>query len=122
MVIEPELADVLSAIICRIRDSNGAVPLAMSYDPHERIWNPPMPLLFQRKVGVENRPIPAGGVRALLNNALARTGLTDADGAPLLFFPHDFRRLFITDAILNGMPPHIAQLVVGHGDINTTMP
>jgi hypothetical protein len=80
-----------------------------------------MPLLFQRKVGVENRPIPAGGVRALLNNALARTGLTDAGGAPLLFSPHDFRRLFITDAILNGMPPHIAQLVVGHGDINTTM-
>ena len=121
LVIEPELADVLSAIICRIRDSNGAVPLAMSYDPHERVWNPPMPLLFQRKVGVENRPIPAGGARRLLNNALARTGLTDAGGAPLLFSPHDFRRLFITDAILNGMPPHIAQLVVGHGDINTTM-
>ena len=121
LVIDPELAEVLSAIICRIRDSNGAVPLAMSYDIHERVWNPPMPLLFQRKVGVENRPIPAGGVRALLNNALARTRLTDAGGAPLLFSPHDFRRLFITDAILNGMPPHIAQLVVGHGDINTTM-
>ena len=121
LVIDPELADVLSAIICRIRDPNGAVPLAMSYDIHERVWNPPMPLLFQRKVGVENRPIPAGGVRALLNNALAGTGLTDAGGAPLLFSPHDFRRLFITDAILNGMPPHIAQLVVGHRDINTTM-
>ena len=100
---------------------HGAVPLAMSYDIHEQVWNPPMPLLFQRKVGVENRPIPAGGVRALLNNALARTGLTDAGGAPLLFSPHDFRRLFITDAILNGMPPHIAQLVVGHRDITTTM-
>jgi integrase len=34
---------------------------------------------------------------------------------------HDFRRLFITDAILHGMPPHIAQLVAGHRDINTTM-
>ena len=100
---------------------HGAVPLAMSYDIHEQVWNPPMPLLFQRKVGVENRPSPAGGVRALLNNALARTGLTDAGGAPLLFSPHDFRRLFITDAILNGMPPHIAQLVVGHRDITTTM-
>jgi hypothetical protein len=40
---------------------------------------------------------------------------------PLLFSPDDSRRLFITDAILNGMPPHIAQLVVGHRDINTTM-
>ena len=34
---------------------------------------------------------------------------------------HDFRRLFITDAIMHGMPPHIAQLVAGHRDINTTM-
>ena len=31
------------------------------------------------------------------------------------------RRLFTTDAILNGMPPHIAQLILGHEDINTTM-
>jgi hypothetical protein len=80
-----------------------------------------MPLLFQRRLGVENRPITASGIRSLLNDALARTGLTDASGDPLLFSPHDFRRLFITDAIMNGMPPHIAQLVVGHRDINTTM-
>jgi hypothetical protein len=39
----------------------------------------------------------------------------------LRFTPHDFRRMFITDAVLHGMPPHIAQLVAGHRDINTTM-
>jgi Phage integrase family len=121
LVIDPELADVLSAIISRIRDQGSAVPLVVSYDGHERVWNPPMPLLFQRQVGVENRPIPPNGVRELLNDALARTGLTDASGNPLSFSPHDFRRLFITDAIMNGMPPHIAQLVVGHRDINTTI-
>ena len=27
----------------------------------------------------------------------------------------------MTDAIMHGMPPHIAQLVAGHRDINTTM-
>lgn len=121
LVISPELADVLSTIICRVRDSSGAVPLVVSYDSHERVWNPPMPLLFQRPVGVENRPIPISGIRTLLNEALARTGLTDISNQPLTFTPHDFRRLFITDAIMNGMPPHIAQLVVGHRDINTTM-
>ncbi|MFZ5871834.1 MAG: site-specific integrase, partial [Actinomycetota bacterium] len=47
--------------------------------------------------------------------------LTDSGGQPLRFVPHDFRRLFLTDAIMNGMPPHIAQLVAGHGDLNTTM-
>ncbi|MFC7585625.1 hypothetical protein ACFQYP_19190 [Nonomuraea antimicrobica] len=30
-------------------------------------------------------------------------------------------RTGLTDAIMNGMPPHIAQFVVGHRDINTTM-
>jgi integrase len=121
LVIGPELADVLSTIICRVRAATGAVPLVVSYDIHERVWNPPMPLLFQRRIGVENRPIPIGSMRNLLNDALARTGLTDAAGQPLRFTPHDFRRLFITDAIMNGMPPHIAQLVAGHADINTTM-
>ena len=41
MVVSPELADVLSAIICRIRDDAGAVPLAVTYDYHERIYGPP---------------------------------------------------------------------------------
>jgi integrase len=121
LVIAPELADVLSAIICRIRRADGTVPLVVAYDIHERVWNPPMPLLFQRQIGIEHRPIPIHGIRALLNAALAGTGLTDASGNPLTFTPHDFRRLFITDAVLNGMPPHIAQLVAGHADISATM-
>jgi hypothetical protein len=121
LVIGPELAEVLSAIVCRVRTSDGAVPLVVAYDMHERVWNPPMPLLFQRCFGVENRPINAEAIRVLLTDALAGTGLTDAGNQPLHFVPHDFRRLFITDAILNGMPPHIAQLVCGHKDINTTM-
>ena len=30
-------------------------------------------------------------------------------------------RIFATEAIMNGMPPHIAQLILGHKDITTTM-
>ena len=121
LVIDPELADVLSAVITRVRGSDGAVPLVAAYDPHERTWNPPMPLLFQRVIGLENRPIPVDGIRGLLHGALAASGITGTDGKPLDFQPHDLRRLFTTDAILNGMPPHIAQLILGHKDINTTM-
>ena len=37
-----------------------------------------MPLLFQRRLRAENRPITAQAIRQLLDIALARTGLTDA--------------------------------------------
>jgi hypothetical protein len=87
----------------------------------EKTWNPPMPLLFQRTIALETRPIPIAGIRVLVSDALARTSLTAVTGKPLDFAPHDFRRIFTTDAIMNGMPPHIAQLLLGHKDINTTM-
>jgi hypothetical protein len=121
LVVSPELADVLSTIITRIRSADGSVPLVASYDYHERVWNPPMPLLFQWRYGLEDRALGPTGIRRFLNTALASTGLTDATGAPLRFTPHDFRRVFVTDAVMHGMPPHIAQLVAGHRDINTTM-
>jgi hypothetical protein len=112
---------VLSAIVSRVRDEHGAVPLVVAYDYHERVWNPPMPLLFQRRFGGENRSIAGPAVRELITAALAGTGLTDASGQPLRFVPHDFRRILITDAIMHGMPPHNAHLVAGHRDITVTM-
>jgi Phage integrase family len=121
LVVSPELADVLAAIIKRVRSEDGAIGCVASYDQHERVWNPPMPLLFQRRFSLEHRAIPAATIREWLERALTGTRLTDAAGTPLRFTPHDFRRIFITDAVMHGMPPHIAQLVVGHRDINTTM-
>jgi hypothetical protein len=122
LLVSPELADVLSAIICRIRGSSGAVPLVAAYDRHECTWSPPAPVLFQRRVSAENRALNDHAIRQLLTAALARTGLIDsATGKPLRYTPHDFRRLFITDAILNGLPPHIAQVIAGHRDINVTL-
>ncbi|MGH3275096.1 MAG: tyrosine-type recombinase/integrase [Streptosporangiaceae bacterium] len=121
LVVSPELADVLSAIICRIRDDTGAVPLAVTYDYYERLYSPPMPVLFQNRVGIENRQIGTKAIRRLLDTALAASGLTGTAGQSLRLSPHDFRRIFITDAVMNGMPPHIAQLIAGHANINTTM-
>ena len=81
-----------------------------------------MPLLFQRRCRHGEPAHPDAGASASCSTpALAGTGLTDAAGQPLRFAPHDFRRMFITDAVMNGMPPHIAQLLAGHPDINTTM-
>lgn len=121
LVISPELADVLSAIIARIRDGRPVVPLVVSYDKNERVYNPPMPLLFQSRRRLENRAVSETSLRGYLDHALTAIGVKDAADRPLRYTFHDFRRLFITDAILHGMPPHIAQLVAGHRDINTTM-
>jgi hypothetical protein len=121
LVISPELADVLSEIITRIRGQDGTVPLVTAYDYHERVWNPPMPLLFQRRYAGEHHAIGGPAIRELISDALPSTGLTDASGKPLRFVPHDFRRIFITDAIMHGMPPHIAQLIAGHRDIGVTL-
>ena len=121
LLVSPELADVLSAIISRLRGPGGDVPLTVSYDVRERVWNPPMPLLFQRSIGSENRAFTPSAIRKLLINALAATGLTDAAGDPLMFSPHDFRRIFVTDAIMSGLPPHIAQVICGHKTIGTTI-
>ena len=122
LVVSPELADVLGAIILRVSDGTGTVPLVPSYDTHERVWSAPAPLLFQRRLNTETRVIADSMVRTLLCGALAHTGLVDpADGEPLRYTPHDFRRMFITDAVMNGLPPHIAQIIAGHRDINVTM-
>jgi hypothetical protein len=122
LVVSPELADVLATIIHRLRNRSGAIPLVRARDRHERLWLPPAPLLFQHRTGTENHMISLGLICDLLAEALARTGLTDpADGTQLHYTPHDFRRIFITDAVLNGLPPHIAQVIAGHQNITVTM-
>ncbi len=122
LVVSPELADVLSAIICRVHDAKECVPLVRARDYHEHVWLPAVPLLFQRRRGAENHAFSIGLIGKLLDEALAHTDLVDhADGTPLHCTPHDFRRMFITDAVMNGLPPHIAQVIAGHRNINVTM-
>ena len=122
LLVSPELADVLSAIICRIRDDHGAVPLVRARDFHEHVWLKESPLLFQRRRGAENHAISVRLVGTLLDEALAHTGLIDhTNGGPLRCTAHDFRRMVITDAVMNGLPPHIAQIIAGHRDLNVTM-
>ena len=122
LVIDPELADVLSTIIARIRQPDGIVPLVPLYDTSEKVWSAPTPLLFQWVYGgIEASPISVEAIRRAVREILEDTDLLDADGQRLYFVPHDLRRIFTTEAILNGMPPHIAQMLLGHKDINTTM-
>ena len=121
LLVSPELGEVLAEIIGRVRGGRAALPLVSAYDPYERTWSPPMPFLFQRPRGPEQRAISRTTLRQFLNHVLAVSGLTDASNKPLVFTPHDFRRLFATDALRSGLPPHIAARILGHADLGTTM-
>lgn len=121
LLVGPDLASVLATIISRLRDTNsGSVPLTRLYDRHERVFGPPLPLLFQRTTGHRNEAISVGAVQLLLDRTLKHAGLTDAAGQPLRFTPHDFRRIFATDAVTGGLPVHITARLLGHQNIATT--
>jgi len=121
LLVSPELGEVLTAIIYRVRAGQATLPLVSAYDVFEQVWSPPMPFLFQRRHGTEHHVLTRSFVRTCLIRALQATGLTDASGQPLMFTPHDFRRLFLTDAIRTGLPPHIAAKICGHQLLDTTM-
>jgi len=120
LLVPPELASVLASIIARVRGEDGLVPLVARYDYHERVTGPPLPHLFQRQRGWRRTVISSTVVQKLLNETLARTGLADAAGQPLRYTPHDFRRIFVTDAVTGGLPVHIAAKILGHDNISTT--
>jgi site-specific recombinase XerD len=123
LLVSPELASALATIITRLRTAHsGTIPLVGRYDPHERVVGPPLPHLFQRSTRSTLRSDVIGPsmVAQLLNQTLARTGLTDAAGAPLRYTPHDFRRCFVTEAVTGGLPVHIVAKLLGHGNLATT--
>lgn len=121
LLVPPELASVFASIVKRLRDhNNGHVSLVARYDLIEKVTNPPLPHLFQRKNGWRPSVISPSVVKRMLNAAVARTGLRDSTGQPLTYTPHDFRRMFATDAVTGGLPVHIAAKLLGHHNLATT--
>ncbi len=57
--------------------------------------------------------------RCILGAATTVAELRDGD-APIRFTPHDFRRLFSTEAVGAGLPLHIVAALLGHLDLDTT--
>ncbi len=120
LLVSPELAEVLTAIIFRVRAGNAALPLVSAYDVFEQTWSAPMPFLFQRRYGSEDRPINRSYIRECMVTTSQAAQVTTA-GQPLEWRPHDFRRIFVTDALRSGLPPHIAAKICGHTVLDTTM-
>lgn len=120
LVISPELANAFAQVIHRIRDGNERVPLVTRYDHAERLHSPPLPFLFQRRWGLHNIAITHMRVKELLDELVTATAISNPDGTPAHFSPHDFRRIFATEAVSSGLPVHIAAKILGHASIATT--
>ena len=120
LLVTPELASVLAQIITRIRGKDGRVPLVSRYDEHERTAGPLLPHLFQRKYGWRSGVMSTTVVQNLITATIERAGLVDQSGDPLRYTPHDFRRMFATEAVTGGLPVHIAARILGHSSLATT--
>ena len=128
VVIAPELAAAFAAMARRIRHAVGSthttLPLLVAYDYGECINTEALPFLFQRTAGRgikgTTRPMSKVYVQKAIDKVVAVAGLRSIDGTALRFTPHDFRRIFATDALAAGLPPHIIQKLLGHATLSTT--
>ena len=120
LVVSPELAEVLTLIISRVRNGAERLPLITRYDHAERLHSTPQPFLFQKPWGLANHIITPLRVKVLLDRTAEAAGLTDASGGARRFTPHDFRRVFATEAVATGLPVHIAAKLLGHQSLATT--
>ena len=120
LVVGPELAEVLAAIISRVRDGHEHLPLVTRYDNAERVHSRPLPFLFQRTWGLSNHVITHSAARHLIDRTAELAGLTGPSGLPVTFTPHDLRRIFATEAVASGLPVHITAKLLGHETLATT--
>jgi len=115
-----ELFHVVAQIIRRHRNEHGTVPVCVRYDSHERTWSEPLPYLFQNFHGGTQRGMSSTAVWRLIGRACDDLALTHPQFKDIRFAPHDFRRLFATELVNNGLPIHIGAALLGHLDIRTT--
>lgn len=120
LVVSPELGEVLATIIDRVRAGADQVPLIIRCDHSERVNSAPLPFLFQWRYGLINSMISEARAGRLMDLIVHASGLSHTDGTPAHFTPHDFRRIFATEAVAAGLPVHIAAKVLGHESLNTT--
>ncbi|MBU3062154.1 site-specific integrase [Nocardia sp. NEAU-G5] len=93
---------------------------AGTVNTYERVTGPALPHLFQYRIGWKWQPIGTTYIDRLIRGASDRAAITDPTGKPVRYTPHDFRRLWATDAVSNGLPVHIAAKILGHKQLSTT--
>lgn len=120
LVASPELVHVLYRMLSRVTEPAGSVPLTQRWDEAEKVLSSPLPHLFIRRYGAGQPRVMSTRTVATLLNDLAERSQIKVGGAVVRFTPHDFRRIFATEALASGLPPHIVQVLMGHASLATT--
>lgn len=115
------LGKVLSEIIRHVKRFYGLnhVPPVDNFDFYERRPLPRAPYLLLGR----SRPSMIGRttIREMLAGISRRAGARTHDGQPLLVHPHDCRRVFASEHLNNGTPPHVLRALLGHERLDTVM-
>ncbi|WP_405818499.1 tyrosine-type recombinase/integrase [Streptomyces sp. NBC_00838] len=115
-----ELFHVIATIIRRHTRDGRPVPVLRRFDPHDKVWSPPMPFLFQRKIGSTPSVISPFTVLHMLARCCEDLAERHPAFHLVKFTPHDFRRIFTTELLNSGLPIHIGATLLGHLNIQTT--
>jgi integrase len=118
--MSPELLRVIAQVIRRHTEQLGAIPLVRRWDPYERQHSEPLPFLFQHSSGQVRGVMSPTWTARLIRTACQAVAASRPQFDELTFTPHDFRRLFATDLVNNGLPIHIGAALLGHASLQTT--
>jgi hypothetical protein len=79
-----------------------------------------MPFLFQRRSGPKRAVLSYQTMWRMIRRPCQALAATRPEFAGLNFASHDFRRLFGTELVNNGLPIHIGAALLGHLSVETT--
>jgi hypothetical protein len=118
--MSPELLHVIAEMIRRHEENLGTIRLIRRWDPQEREHSEPLPFLFQHSRGPLRGVFSTSRIAKLLRTACTAAAQDRPEFKGLAFTPHDFRRIFATDLVNNGLPIHIGAALLGHANLQTT--
>jgi integrase len=119
--IGDSLGKVLAEIIIHVKRFYGLghVPPIDHFDFNEQRPLPRAPYLLQGRT----RPhmIGRSTIREGLQTLSRQAGAQRHDGSALDIGPHDCRRIFASEHLNNGTPPHVLRALLGHERLDTVM-
>jgi site-specific recombinase XerD len=115
-----ELFHVIAEIIRYHTRDGRPIPLLRRWDGHEREHSPLLPFLLQHQHGTFRSVFSTTWVLNTLRRVCADLAATHPEFAGIRFTPHDFRRIFATELVNNGLPIHIGAALLGHTSLQTT--